>query len=399
MIWNGQELGILAGSQKLKWKESPYVAFYRALFQAYRHNPALYRGEFARIATSRPEAVYAFCRRDGQNRAVVAVNLSARPEKVTLDLGDAAGACTELFTAEAKTLAVKEDLDLGPWEYRVYLSVSGAQPHVGTVNVAFGERSGPLEIDRMALGQGGLSDEPMWESRVAEVRALQPRLIRLFIQEYFQLLPERGRVSLRHAGSLRRHDPEDGRQAAHVHLFQAAPSSSRTVDQDRVEPDGLCGVGATSSPAWSSTTGIAGPGSATGRWPTSRTSARTAGAPIAFKPDSYVSYYATRRQPSSGPIPQPAWAGRLWPPSDRRSCRHCWTPARRRTAPELHLLAHLQQRSRARSEAPSSMPRLCSRSIPALKPETVLDEWNMDLQDPPLDPRFQPCYLLETSGK
>ena len=29
--------------------------------------------------------------------------------------------------------------------------------------------------------------------RIAEVRALRPRLIRLFIQEYFQLLPERGR--------------------------------------------------------------------------------------------------------------------------------------------------------------------------------------------------------------
>ena len=45
----------------------------------------------------------------------------------------------------------------------------------------------------MALGQGGLSDEPMWDSRVAEVRSLKPRLIRLFVQEYFQLLPSRGR--------------------------------------------------------------------------------------------------------------------------------------------------------------------------------------------------------------
>ena len=33
---------------------------------------------------------------------------------------------------------------------------------------------------------------------------------------------------------------------------------------------------------------------------------------------------------------------------------------------------------------------------PSLKPETILDEWNMDLLDPPLDPRFQPCYVLET---
>jgi xylan 1,4-beta-xylosidase len=33
---------------------------------------------------------------------------------------------------------------------------------------------------------------------------------------------------------------------------------------------------------------------------------------------------------------------------------------------------------------------------PALKPETFLDEWNMDLTNPPLDPRFQPAYVAET---
>jgi xylan 1,4-beta-xylosidase len=33
---------------------------------------------------------------------------------------------------------------------------------------------------------------------------------------------------------------------------------------------------------------------------------------------------------------------------------------------------------------------------PSLKPETFLDEWNMDLMNPPLDPRFQPCYIAET---
>src|SRR2546423_11845096 len=69
-----------------------------------------------------------------------------------------------------------------------------AQTREVSVKVSFGERLGPLEIDRMALGQGGLSDEPMWDPRIAEVRALRPRLIRLFIQEYFRLLPERGRI-------------------------------------------------------------------------------------------------------------------------------------------------------------------------------------------------------------
>src|SRR5438034_6542354 len=68
-----------------------------------------------------------------------------------------------------------------------------AQTREVSVRVSFDQRMGPMEIDRMALGQGGLSDAPMWDGRIAEVRALRPRLIRLFIQEYFRLLPERGR--------------------------------------------------------------------------------------------------------------------------------------------------------------------------------------------------------------
>ena len=54
-------------------------------------------------------------------------------------------------------------------------------------------KTGPLEIDHMALGQGGLSEQPMWDDRVNEVRMLHPRIIRLFIQEYFDLLPKPGK--------------------------------------------------------------------------------------------------------------------------------------------------------------------------------------------------------------
>ncbi len=62
------------------------------------------------------------------------------------------------------------------------------------VKVSFRERLGSLNMSRLAsLGQGGLSPEPMWESRIPEIRALKPALIRLFIQEYFNLMPELGK--------------------------------------------------------------------------------------------------------------------------------------------------------------------------------------------------------------
>src|SRR6266498_1609863 len=70
---------------------------------------------------------------------------------------------------------------------------ASAQTQTAQVSVSFTNRLGPLEIHKMALGQGGLSEEPMWDSRVAEIRALKRRVIRLFVQEYFDLLPEQGR--------------------------------------------------------------------------------------------------------------------------------------------------------------------------------------------------------------
>ena len=49
---------------------------------------------------------------------------------------------------------------------------------------------------------------------------------------------------------------------------------------------------------------------------------------------------------------------------------------------------------KAVQETVAYVDELLSR-YPALKPETILDEWNMDLTNPPLDPRFQPCYVAE----
>ena len=50
----------------------------------------------------------------------------------------------------------------------------------------------PMEIGRYALGQGGLSDRPIFDSHVDAIRSLHVKLIRLFVQEYFDLYPKRG---------------------------------------------------------------------------------------------------------------------------------------------------------------------------------------------------------------
>jgi hypothetical protein len=52
---------------------------------------------------------------------------------------------------------------------------------------------GPLEWWRHAPGQGGINAVPLPEKVVAGSRVLQPRRIRIFLQEFFRVYPERGR--------------------------------------------------------------------------------------------------------------------------------------------------------------------------------------------------------------
>ena len=74
-------------------------------------------------------------------------------------------------------------------------AVLAGQTRESTAHALFGQSGAPIEIDHIALGQGGLSADPILDSRAAEIRALHPRIIRLFVQEYFNLLPPRGKYN------------------------------------------------------------------------------------------------------------------------------------------------------------------------------------------------------------
>src|SRR5881392_2497431 len=50
-----------------------------------------------------------------------------------------------------------------------------------------------IDLTGYALGQGGLSDKPMFDAHVEQLAQLHPQTIRIFVQEYFDLYPERGR--------------------------------------------------------------------------------------------------------------------------------------------------------------------------------------------------------------
>ena len=119
------------------------------------------------------------------------------------------------------------------------------------------------------------------------------------------------------------------------------------------------------------------------------------GCPYRFQPDNYVRYYghtaaAILKDDPNARVGGPALANVRSPilPALLSACDEGGLP--------LNFISwHIYSSDAARVSGTIEYAKDLLKKHPRLKSETFLDEWNMDLQDPPLDPRFQPCYLLE----
>ena len=274
-----------------------------------------------------------------------------------------------------------------------FAALAAAAQTTGHVQVVFSERLGPLNVDRMALGQGGLSAEPMWDGRVAEVRGLQPALVRLFLQEYFDLLPERGRY---HFDTLDR--SVDTILAAGAKPLMCLCFKPRAlfpeINQDLVEPNDYA--------AWEElilnlVRHYRDRGAGIRYWEVANEPdiGEDGGCPYRFKPDSYVRYYrrtaaAILRADPTARVGGPALA------SARSPILPALLDSASTNATPLHFVSwHIYSSDPKAVRGTIDYVTDLLRKYPTLKPETFLDEWNMDLMNPPLDPRFQPCYIAE----
>jgi xylan 1,4-beta-xylosidase len=266
-------------------------------------------------------------------------------------------------------------------------------PQNAQLTVNFATNLGPLKIDQMALGQGGLSSDPMWANRVPEIRALQPAIIRIFIQEYFNLLPERGRY---HFTTLDRSIDTivaTGAQPLMCICFKPKVLFPE-VNQDIVEPNDYA--------AWEELVfqlvahyKQRHPGIRYWEVANEPDIGEDGGCPYRFKPDSYVRYYqhtvaaVLRADPNArvgGPAPASARSPIL--PALLDFCSTNSVP--------LHFVSwHIYNSDPKAIRGTIDYVKGLLQKHPSLKPETFLDEWNMDLTNPPLDPRFQPCYVAE----
>lgn len=262
------------------------------------------------------------------------------------------------------------------------------------VHVDFAARQGSHNIDMMALGQGGLSPAPMWDSRIAEVRSIRPAIIRLFVQEYFRVMPKPGKYDFRALDRSVDTILRTGAKPLMCICFKP-PALFPKIDQDVVEPNDYA--------AWEKLIHALvkhyhdrGAGILYWEIANEPDIGEDGGCPYRFQPASYVRYYrhtatAIRQADRGALIGGPALA----------NYRSQILPALLDACAKEHLPLDFVS-----WHAYTSDPKHVRHTIeyvhellkkhPALHVETMLDEWNMDLSNPPRDARFQPCYLLET---
>ena len=185
----------------------------------------------------------------------------------------------------------------------------------------------------------------MWDDRVAEIRALRPRLIRLFIQEYFRLLPERGRY---HFETLDRSVDTILKAGAKPLMCICFKPSVLfpAIDHDIVAPN--------DDEEWerlvsSLVKHYRDRDAGIRYWEVANEPdiGESGGCPYRFQPESYVRYYrqtaaAILRADPEAKVGGPALANAHSP--------HLARPAgclrQGENPPPLHLVAHLQQRPR-----------------------------------------------------
>ncbi len=270
-----------------------------------------------------------------------------------------------------------------------------AQQRSATVEIGFTQKIGALDSSRISLGQGGLSQEPIWDSRAVEIRALHPKLIRLFIQEYFDLMPEKSKYNF---------DTLD-RSVDLILKTGAKPLMNidfkpralyPNVNQDIVEPA-----------SWSEwedlifalvrhyqdrEAGIR-------YWEVANEPdiGESGGCPYRFTPENYIPYYqhtasAILKADPSAYVGGPALANyksQILPALIDAGAEE--------RVPVKFVSWHIYSSDPAQVRQTIDYVNGLLAKKPSFKPETILDEWNMSLSNPVQNPAFQPCYIAETA--
>jgi len=257
---------------------------------------------------------------------------------------------------------------------------------------------GEIDLTRFALGQGGLSDNPMIAPHIDQIAQLQPQTIRLFVQEYFDLNPMPGRYHWETLDKSIEAILATGSKPLLSLCFKPRVLYPK-IDQDTVHPSDYKGWETLIFELVTHCNQRRNFGVEYWEVGNEPDIGEDGGCPYRFKPEDYVIYYthtaqAILRADPKAKVGGPALAGYRSPVGDAL-IEHC-----AKGGAPLHFFSwHIYSNDphHFRQSIQDVKGKLARH--PALgKTETILDEWNMSLGNPVPAPGFQPAFVLETTG-
>ena len=273
--------------------------------------------------------------------------------------------------------------------------VLAAQAPATSLTIDFNTNLGPMKINRFSLGQGGLSAEPMFADRTAEIRALRPRVIRLFVQDYFDLLPAQGQYRFATLDASVDAILKTGATPLLCIVFKPRVLFPR-IDQDLVEPtrwkdwDALIYAlvehyKKRSGSGWYWEVG--------NEWDLPS----GGGTPYHMTPEQYTKFYQHTVNPIRRADPT-ARVGGLGQAIVTASILPALLEFCDKNEVPLDFVSwHGYKNDPAWFRQSIESVNALLRQHPRLHPETVIDEWNMEMSSEDFDPRLQPAFIAETA--
>jgi hypothetical protein len=253
----------------------------------------------------------------------------------------------------------------------------------------------PLEISRYGVGHGGYTDQTTWLDRAgSEIRALNPKLIRLFIQEYYDLLPAFNQYNWKKLDASVDMILQTGAKPLMCIVFRPKllfPNPALKV----VEPTDW---GVWGDLVYNVVRHYKECGAGIQYWEVGNEPPHGGDTPYEFTVESYLHYYrqtvaAVRRADPEARVGGPASDFYTSPflPALLSFCD-------REKLPLDFVSWHIYNpEPQVFREGVKYVKKLLSK-YPSFRLETILDEWNAgfgSLPDP--DPCFLPCHILETT--
>jgi Glycosyl hydrolases family 39 len=275
------------------------------------------------------------------------------------------------------------------------LTVVAAFAQETTLTIDLAKKGAPLNIDHFALGQGGLSDDSIWGDRIPEIRALHPRLIRLFIQEYFDLMPAPDRYNWTKLDAA----VDTIRATGATPLMNIAFKPHALfpkVDDTITDP--------TNYDVWEKLVSAMVAhyktrSSEVMYWEIANEPdiGERGGCPYKFTPEGYVRYYAHTAHAIRMADPEAKVGGPALANPDSEILPALLAACQSDHLPLDFVSWHIYNNDPAAIRATIDRKHEQLRAFTSLHPETILDEWNMSLRNTEVDPRFQPAFIAETA--